>query len=153
HPVDLRSSLQLACEQKDLRLARLYLSLVVDGLADESQRADASAFLPRLDDLERKLAESGLVDEQIEERDRILTKLQEIAEWPLPAAAPVPTEPLLRMKGVHRSFPRSSFGLKDLDLEIRAQELVGVVGLNGSGKSTLLRIAAGRMRPDRGEVS
>ena len=43
--------------------------------------------------------------------------------------------------------------LKDIDLEIRPGEFVGVVGKSGSGKSTLLNMVAGIDRPSSGSVA
>ncbi len=43
--------------------------------------------------------------------------------------------------------------LKDIDLEIRRGEFVGVVGKSGSGKSTLLNMLAGIDRPSAGSVA
>jgi putative ABC transport system ATP-binding protein len=43
--------------------------------------------------------------------------------------------------------------LKDIDLEIRPGEFVGVVGKSGSGKSTLLNLVAGIDRPSSGSVA
>jgi len=43
--------------------------------------------------------------------------------------------------------------LKDVDLEIRPGEFVGVVGKSGSGKSTLLNMVAGIDRPSSGSVA
>jgi ABC-type sugar transport system ATPase subunit len=37
-----------------------------------------------------------------------------------------------------------------VDLEIRAGEIVALVGLNGAGKSTLMRLLLGMLRPDGG---
>ena len=43
--------------------------------------------------------------------------------------------------------------LKEIDLEIRGGEFVGVVGKSGSGKSTLLNMVAGIDRPSSGSVA
>ena len=43
--------------------------------------------------------------------------------------------------------------LKNIDLEIRPGEFVGVVGKSGSGKSTLLNMVAGIDRPSSGAVA
>lgn len=42
--------------------------------------------------------------------------------------------------------------LDDVDLVVRAREIVTLVGLNGAGKSTLLRVIVGIMKPDCGKV-
>jgi len=43
--------------------------------------------------------------------------------------------------------------LKDIDLEIRPGQFVGIVGKSGSGKSTLLNLVAGIDRPSTGSVA
>ena len=51
---------------------------------------------------------------------------------------------------------RKSFGgvhaLADVDIELRAGEILGVIGPNGSGKSTLLNVLSGVTAPDTGRV-
>ena len=42
--------------------------------------------------------------------------------------------------------------LKDIDLEIKQGEFIGIVGKNGGGKSTLLKLLAGIYQPDKGLV-
>lgn len=45
------------------------------------------------------------------------------------------------------------WALRDVDLQVRRGETVGLMGANGSGKSTLLKVLVGILRPNEGEVS
>lgn len=47
---------------------------------------------------------------------------------------------------------RILWSLKDIDLEVRPGESLGLVGENGAGKTTLLKIVAGILHPCSGEV-
>ena len=67
--------------------------------------------------------------------------------------------PVLAARGVEKSFHRGIWPvrrrievLKGATLEVRAGELVGLVGENGSGKSTLMQIIVGLLKRDAGEV-
>src|SRR5262249_9285579 len=42
--------------------------------------------------------------------------------------------------------------LDDIDMSVRANEVVALLGPSGCGKSTILRILAGLIRPTAGEV-
>jgi ABC-2 type transport system ATP-binding protein len=44
------------------------------------------------------------------------------------------------------------FALKNINLEIKKGESIGIIGKNGAGKTTLLRIIAGIYRPTSGNV-
>ncbi len=65
------------------------------------------------------------------------------------------TEPLLRVRGLSKSYQegeREHEVLHRTDLEVRAGELVAILGPSGSGKSTLLNLISGIDLPDEGEV-
>ncbi|MFI5489874.1 ABC transporter ATP-binding protein [Micromonospora echinaurantiaca] len=57
----------------------------------------------------------------------------------------------IRLEELTRSYGRTR-ALDGIDLEVRAGELLTLVGPSGSGKSTVLRLIAGLDRPDGGRV-
>ncbi len=69
---------------------------------------------------------------------------------------------ILELKGVSRRYrvrrgffdwrKRSFYALREVSLELEADEVVGILGESGCGKSTLARVALGLELPDEGEV-
>ncbi|MEK9629857.1 MAG: metal ABC transporter ATP-binding protein [Nitrospinota bacterium] len=59
--------------------------------------------------------------------------------------------PVIKIQDLHFRYGGPPI-LEDIQLEIEAQEFVGMVGPNGSGKTTLLKIILGLLEPDRGFV-
>jgi len=59
--------------------------------------------------------------------------------------------PLLELRGVSKSFG-SVQALTDVDFEVRAGEVMALVGDNGAGKSTLIKCVAGIHPMDGGEM-
>jgi len=57
----------------------------------------------------------------------------------------------VRLESLTRSYGRV-VALDGVDLEVRAGELLTLVGPSGSGKSTILRLVAGLDRPDGGRI-
>ncbi|MEK3881766.1 ABC transporter ATP-binding protein [Paenibacillus sp. PL2-23] len=59
---------------------------------------------------------------------------------------------ILNVTGLTGGYtPRRSV-LHDIDFELRAGEMVGLIGLNGAGKSTTIKHILGLMHPHQGEV-
>ena len=65
--------------------------------------------------------------------------------------------PLVEVKGVRHYYGKAMPGhppvLDDVNLTLRSNEIVGLLGRSGSGKSTLLRSIAGLIRPSEGTVN
>ena len=59
---------------------------------------------------------------------------------------------MLSVSAINKSFG-SVRALRDVSIEVRPHEVVGLIGENGAGKSTLMRILSGSMRPDSGIVA
>jgi len=63
--------------------------------------------------------------------------------------------PAIRLSGVGKSFANGNQTievLKNVNLTVPPQSIVGLIGASGSGKSTLLNIISGILKPDRGQV-
>jgi putative ABC transport system ATP-binding protein len=66
------------------------------------------------------------------------------------------TDPLLTVRGVHRTFgsgPSTVHALRDITFEVEPGTMVALVGRSGSGKTTLLNVIGGLDRPDSGTVT
>ena len=59
--------------------------------------------------------------------------------------------PLLELRGVTKNFG-SVQALSDVDFDVRAGEVMALVGDNGAGKSTLIKCVAGIHPMDGGEM-
>ena len=60
-------------------------------------------------------------------------------------------DPAIAVRHVSKWFP-GVHALSDISLEVRAGEVLGLVGQNGAGKSTLIKIMTGAETPDEGQV-
>ena len=59
--------------------------------------------------------------------------------------------PLVRMEGISKHFGGVR-ALMDVDVELYAGEVIGILGHNGAGKSTLIKILAGAEQADEGRI-
>jgi ribose transport system ATP-binding protein len=58
---------------------------------------------------------------------------------------------VLATHNVSKSYS-GTLALQDVSVELRPNEVLGLIGQNGSGKSSLLKIMSGLVQPDSGEV-
>ncbi|MFZ4615499.1 MAG: ATP-binding cassette domain-containing protein [Rectinemataceae bacterium] len=58
---------------------------------------------------------------------------------------------LVEMRGIHKSFG-PVYALRGVDVAVRRNEILGLIGDNGAGKSTLIKILSGFHLPDKGEI-
>jgi len=61
------------------------------------------------------------------------------------------SEVILRLEGISKAFPGVR-ALNNVSLELRAGEVLALVGENGAGKSTLVKILSGAYRKDSGRI-
>ena len=67
------------------------------------------------------------------------------------APAPAEAPPLLRAEHISMSFGGRRV-LEDVSIEVRDDEVLGLIGSNGAGKSTLMNIISGFLTPDTGRL-
>lgn len=70
---------------------------------------------------------------------------------PLPAPAAPAAPPMLQVRGLVKRFGGLT-AVNDVSLEVRAGEVVGLVGDNGAGKSTLIKCVSGVHEGEEGDI-
>ncbi|WP_380057414.1 ATP-binding cassette domain-containing protein [Falsihalocynthiibacter sp. SS001] len=60
--------------------------------------------------------------------------------------------PVLELTNIHKSFG-GVVAIQNFSLDLKAGEIVALVGDNGAGKSTLIKIISGVYKPTKGEIN
>jgi branched-chain amino acid transport system ATP-binding protein len=63
-----------------------------------------------------------------------------------------PSSAMLELDGVHAVYGKKIRALKGVSLEVRAGEVVALIGNNGAGKTTMMKTVAGLLKPEKGAV-
>lgn len=96
----------------------------------------------------RHIAGAGRVDRAY---SRLTARLS-VSDHPFTADLEGPVR-AVRFEGVGFSYPGTERPVLDgVDLEIRPDQLLAIVGLNGAGKSTLIKLLSGLYRPTAGRI-
>ncbi|PNG25864.1 ABC transporter ATP-binding protein [Methylocella silvestris] len=69
------------------------------------------------------------------------------------SAATLAAPPLASLRGVSKFYDNGVEALRDVDLDIRAEEFLTLLGPSGCGKSTILRLIAGLEAPSAGGLT
>ncbi len=85
----------------------------------------------------------------LEKATALIQKIEQSNALPKPRL----NKPLVQLKQVYKTYSKSGFGLKAINLELHQGEIIGLVGENGNGKTTLLRTIAGELSIDSGEMA
>lgn len=67
------------------------------------------------------------------------------------AAEPMPFKSLA-MEAVCFDFPNRKRTIQDMTFEVKAGEILGIIGASGSGKTTLMDLLLGLLRPTKGRI-
>ncbi|MBN9133062.1 MAG: ABC transporter ATP-binding protein [Nitrosospira multiformis] len=126
----------------------------------EAKNPINTAALPLLSETEGRVkVESGKGDSAIPVssdfaiRVRNVSKCYQIYDTPRDRLKQFVAPRLQRLLGkTPKHYFREFWALKDVSLEIKKGQTVGIIGRNGSGKSTLLQIICGTLTPTGGTV-
>ena len=96
---------------------------------------------------------TGVRKEDIAVRVENISKCYHIYDSPRDRLRQFVLPRLQRVAGrPYKQYFREFWALKDISLEVRRGETLGIIGRNGSGKSTLLQIICGTLAPTCGTV-
>ena len=120
----------------------------------EAQRAHLQAFVDRF----RAKATKA---RQAQSRIKMLAKMQPIVSMTtedvrpinIPAPDKLLSPPIIATEGVAVGYEPGHPVLSDVSLRIDNDDRIALLGANGNGKSTLVKLLAGRLKPERGNVT
>lgn len=111
---------------------------LLDAIVAEQLGADAGGAAARL-------TEAGRTPEPM---DRVVERAQARYRDLEP-----PSDLVFGSEGLGKTYRKSDFHLRGVDLQLRLGEITGVVGENGNGKTTLFRLVAGDLLHDEGSMA
>lgn len=136
----------------------LYMKTNIDHVQENvSQVVRAQVSLGKLQELGVFDHTSSLSVAELRQRSARETVARQLeSDLNFGEALPLRLENAIRFEGVEYHYPAEDgehgFGIGPVDLEIRAGELLFIIGGNGSGKTTFAKVLCGLYSPSRGRI-
>lgn len=117
--------------------------------------SDLRMYLPEIVQLSNLLELEEYVPLTVKEAKQALKSHQLIRkrEQMLVRERPVNHEVLMALKHGYFRYDQQKFVLKEINLKLYNDEIIGILGANGSGKSTLLKCLTGHMKGMKGRLT
>ncbi len=61
-------------------------------------------------------------------------------------------ESIIKLQNVYAGYTANNYILRDICLEVKANDFIGIIGPNGGGKSTLLKVILGLLPAQKGSI-
>ena len=65
----------------------------------------------------------------------------------------VVSHPLIEFENVSYSYEADKSVLKDVSIQLKPQQIIGIVGPSGEGKTTFIRLILSLLKPDKGHIT
>lgn len=120
---------------------------------DEKKRKEVELFITRF---RAKARLAGMVQSRVKalEKQQSLDKLEKIKDLDFSFSyKPFNAKSLMSVEGLTFSYDKTHSIVKNLDLSVRSDDRICVIGKNGRGKTTLLRLLSGNLKPDSGTIT
>ncbi len=72
---------------------------------------------------------------------------------PVPGKAPTPSDAIISVKGITKSYDHKTKALDNVSLEVKRGSITALLGPNGAGKTTLVRILTTLLSPTSGQAT
>ncbi len=145
----LRDALAIADDVTVLRRGRTVLSARATATTQEMLR---TAMVGSDSEEPRREIDGARRDRDVDATDGAASPAPANTLEQAHANAQAPPRVVLEMRDVRYVDPRGATRVRDVSLQVRAGEIVGIAAVEGAGQHELLRLLAGRLEPASGRV-
>ncbi len=99
-----------------------------------------------------KLVRPNIVSASVMVKEQLLNATEKIRIENVDYTSTASSDVLISTQNMRKTYKTGRFSLDALSLEVKAGEVLGIVGENGNGKTTMLRMIAGELMSDEGSI-